>query len=469
MELKFNTEIEINKDNPFENDALERKAPIEILSTLIEYTNKEMVISIDSEWGTGKTTFIKMWKQYLENMGYETLYFNAWESDFVDDPFIAFVNEFETILKEHPKLDKFVQVSKNVLKGIVPGVIKVATAGALDIDKIDFGTETEKTIIAYSEKLADDQIKRYRNTKNAMKEFRKVLVEFIESKVNDTGKPIVFFIDELDRCRPNFSVQLLEKLKHLFNIRGLIFILAIDKKELGNSIKAIYGHDMNVNGYLARFIDVEYTLPEPKPELYADFMYKRLELVDLYAKRAYDNGIEYNKTILQELIRVFGLTLRIQEKLFFRLVMVLNTTPKNHYLHEPLLTFLLCLKSTDLDLYYDICRFKISFENLKGRLDEYELLGKYFKDSNKYGPSVEGALMWVFNPISKIKDIRDKLEEYSKKIGNLNREEENEKSYLDYLLHVYNKFGGFGKTPQNVIPYLFKKIELCDSFKLNNT
>lgn len=428
-----------------------------------------MVISIDSEWGTGKTTFVKMWKQYLENMKYETLYFNAWESDFVDDPFIAFVNEFADILKEHPKLDSFVQASKNVLRGIVPGVLKVATAGILDIDKIDLGAETEKTIIAYSEKLADDQLKRYKNTKNAMKEFRKVLIEFIESKVNDTGKPIVFFIDELDRCRPDFSVQLLEKLKHLFNIKGLIFVLAIDKKELCNSIRAIYSNDMNVNGYLARFIDVEYTLPEPKPELYADFMYKRLELREFYSKRTCDNEVEYNQTILRELIRVFGLTLRIQEKLFFRLVTILNTTPMNNYLYEPLLTFLLCLKSADADLYYDICRFKISYENFNSRIDKYKLLEIYFKDNRKYGPSVKGTLMWVFSPINEIKDIRDKLEEYRKRIGNLSREEENERSYLDYMLSVYNKFEGSSDIPQNVISYLFRKIELCDSFKLNNT
>ncbi len=469
MEFDFKTEIEVNKENPFENDALERKSPIEILSALIEHTNKEMVISVDSEWGTGKTTFIKMWKQYLENLGYETLYFNAWESDFVEDPFIAFVNEFEVILKEHPKLDKFVQVSKNVLKCVVPGVIKVATAGALDIDKIDFGAETEKTIISYSEKLADDQIKRYRNTKNAMKEFKKVLLEFIENKVNVTGKPIIFFIDELDRCRPNFSIQLLEKLKHLFNIKGLIFVLAIDKKELGNSIKAIYGHDMNVNGYLARFIDVEYTLPEPKPELYADFMYKRLELEDYYLKRVVDRDVHYNKTILSELIRALRLTLRIQEKLFFRLVMVLNTTPNNYHLYEPLLTILLCLKSADTDLYYDTCRNKISYDNFKERLSKYDQLKEYFKNSNKYGPSVEGALMWIFNPISEISDIGKKLEKYNEINGNINSEQRNEQQYLDYLLNVYNKFSGYDLSPQGVVSYLFKKIELCDSFKSNNS
>jgi hypothetical protein len=129
----------------------------------------------------------------------------------------------------------------------------------------------------------------------------------------------------------------------------------------------------------------------------------------------------------------------------------------------------LCLKSADIDLYYDICKNGISYENFRSRLNKYERIEKYFKDSNKYGPSVEGALLWWFNPISEVSNIRNKLEEYSKKIGNLSREETNEKSYFDYLLNVYSKFGGFGNYPEHVIPYLFKKIELCDSFKLNNT
>jgi len=68
----------------------------------------------------------------------------------------------------------------------------------------------------------------------------------------DNQKPLIFFIDELDRCRPDYALQLLEKAKHLFNIDGIIFILALDRDQIGHSLKSIYGEGLDVDGYLRR-------------------------------------------------------------------------------------------------------------------------------------------------------------------------------------------------------------------------
>ena len=91
--LTKNNAIEIPSDNPFANDKLERKNFAENLTQLISSTNQPFVISIEAPWGWGKTTFINMWKKQLDTLGYTCLYFNAWESDFVEDPLIAFVGE----------------------------------------------------------------------------------------------------------------------------------------------------------------------------------------------------------------------------------------------------------------------------------------------------------------------------------------------------------------------------------------
>ena len=78
----------------------------------------------------------------------------------------------------------------------------------------------------------------------------------------DINKKIIFFIDELDRCRPTFTIELLEVVKHLFNIENFIFVLSIDKQQLSYSVSTIYGQNADTIGYLRRFFDLDYKLPK---------------------------------------------------------------------------------------------------------------------------------------------------------------------------------------------------------------
>ena len=57
-------DIDIPKDDPFKNDLLDRRRPVGILTQLVEKFEGPCVLAIDSDWGNGKTTFIKMWTQH---------------------------------------------------------------------------------------------------------------------------------------------------------------------------------------------------------------------------------------------------------------------------------------------------------------------------------------------------------------------------------------------------------------------
>ena len=81
----FNNEVIINKENPFENDKLNRELEANNLTNLFNLVDNQMVLAIDSPWGTGKSSFLKMWNQKLINEGYDTVFFNAWENDFVEE------------------------------------------------------------------------------------------------------------------------------------------------------------------------------------------------------------------------------------------------------------------------------------------------------------------------------------------------------------------------------------------------
>lgn len=130
--LKKLTELEVTQKAPFENDVLDRKASIERLTRLVESTEQPFVLSIEAPWGWGKTTFIRMWKAYLESKGHSCFHFNAWQNDFVDDPLVAFLGEMaKHIEKEKKELNSEEPVKKYLgeVKRIGAGVLRKATRG----------------------------------------------------------------------------------------------------------------------------------------------------------------------------------------------------------------------------------------------------------------------------------------------------------------------------------------------------
>ena len=90
-------DVDIKPGHAFDGCKLNRKKYAEILTQIVSQYNQGCVLAINGEWGTGKTTFVKMWKQYLEDDKFNTLYFNAWENDFISDPLIGFIGEFKEL------------------------------------------------------------------------------------------------------------------------------------------------------------------------------------------------------------------------------------------------------------------------------------------------------------------------------------------------------------------------------------
>ena len=70
------------------------------------------------------------------------------------------------------------------------------------------------------------------------------------------------FVDELDRCNPHYAVAVLERIKHLFEIPNIVFVLAVNQNELSNAIQGYYGSSkIDSDEYLRRFIDIDFVLP----------------------------------------------------------------------------------------------------------------------------------------------------------------------------------------------------------------
>ena len=88
-------EIKVDESNPYNEDLLGRKIPGDILLQLVKSFSEGFVMALNGKWGSGKTTFVKMWQQQMKNEGYETIYYNSWENDYISDPLIGLIAEFK--------------------------------------------------------------------------------------------------------------------------------------------------------------------------------------------------------------------------------------------------------------------------------------------------------------------------------------------------------------------------------------
>ena len=317
--MRINEKLIIPEDNPFQNDILDREKIADNLEAIIGISKGSLVLSIDSGWGKGKTTFINMWRKKLQSSDkYKTLYFNAWENDDSEDSLLSLVAEMEeTLFAKNLKdatLQRIKTTSKALLKKSVPIALKIATQGLLDLEKVNLGESTEKGIAEIVGKLGEIELKNYKSQKIAKTKFKEALTEY-QMKEN---KKIIFFIDELDRCRPTYAIETLERIKHLFDIDNYIFILALDKEQLAYSIQTLYGQKMDSVGYLRRFIDIEFKLPEPDRETFTELLLEKYQLKN--------NKTKHFENYLKLAIESHKLSLRDIEKLFLCLRLVIPRT-----------------------------------------------------------------------------------------------------------------------------------------------
>ena len=206
-------EIDVSQNDPFENDLLGRKEPVEVLTHLVGDLDGPCVLAVDAAWGSGKTTFLRIWAQYLRNQEFPVVEFNAWETDFSGDPFVTLSTELTEGLHEYAdeplakkKIDATKKVAKDVLRRAVPSVIRVASVGILDVSPL-LEKEVGQALASY----AKDRLSEYQEVQKAVRKFRGTLQDMArELSAQKKGHPLIVMIDELDRCRPSYAVELLE-------------------------------------------------------------------------------------------------------------------------------------------------------------------------------------------------------------------------------------------------------------------
>ena len=406
-------EIDVPEDDPFKNDLLGRKEPADVLAHLVGSLEGPCVLAVDGAWGSGKTTFLRIWAQHLRNHGFPVVEFNAWETDFAGDPFVSLSTELTEGLRAYTdetlatKIDNTRTVAKEVIRRAVPGLIRVATAGILDVNPL-LEKELGQALASAAEKRLSD----YQEAQKSIKKFRRVLQDMAGTVSKSRGnRPLIVVIDELDRCRPSYAVELLEVAKHLFAVDRIVFVLAVNRSELAHSIKALYGGDFDAVGYLRRFFDVDFRLPDPERKAFIGAMLDAIRIDD-YFGRTQDDAARKQADVARNLLQVFfrmpDLSLRRIAQAVHRLGLVFASLRSDRKAFSLMAVVTLIVRTIDPMLYHQFVNGEVSdlkiVETVLGRADAEALQenrsGSWFEAVIIAAAREEAALCHYPRPIS---------------------------------------------------------------------
>jgi predicted KAP-like P-loop ATPase len=456
--------IEIDEKSIFLNDMLDREDAIKNLSAIIETTTNSFVLSINADWGSGKTTFVKLLQTYLKKeKNINSIYFSAWEDDFSKEPLISILGEVKKYIVDNfptgsEQSESFEDVKAfvgKVLKRSVPAFLKGITGGVLNFDK-DF----DDAIGAIAESAAKELIDNYLKDKEVMQEFKKSIKDLL-SKINDS-KPFVIFIDELDRCRPLYAIELLERIKHIFGIDGLVFVLSVDTKQLSESIKSQYGN-IDAKNYLRRFIDMEYSLKNPSIDQFCAYLYRDVYQLHIVLKEKQikkEDPFEYDElAMLKYLAKSLELSLREIEQVFIELRIIFKTVELRLFeLHFRIIVLLVILKM----------KFPQQYELLKRQsLPEQEIIDLLVmkKTDGLSSRVVQIIIKAIVFATGKSNEQLEQIISEQKIISTTltdQKEQEEQNWLIDMLEHNTRRYGGY--ILNKAIDTVINKIEFIDSF-----
>ncbi|MER2513117.1 MAG: P-loop NTPase fold protein [Nitrosomonas ureae] len=313
-------------DTPFQDDLFNRKTLADTLTGYINRTRDGCVIGLHAPWGEGKSWFGRNWRAKLSDEGYKTIYLDAFEQDYSDDPFTVLAAEILSTVAAEPNKP----IAKNLWaaslklgKTLLPAAAKIGinTVGRLVLGTQELSTNITEAVEKFDEKIAEAAEKyiEAKFSENAAEKksvvgFRSALAEFAAAQ----PKPVVFFIDELDRCRPDFAVRVVERIKHFFDVPNLVFVLLLNRDQLERAIEGVYGHGFDANAYLGKFIHLFLALPKSR-----SIDLRGSNATSVYAYHVAERYNFENSMALQNFIFAFGqlsavfdMSLRDVEKAF---------------------------------------------------------------------------------------------------------------------------------------------------------
>lgn len=316
------------------------------------------VLNINSGWGQGKTWFLTRLADQLRH-NHAVVYFDAWKNDFTKDALLSFVSvicdelskRFAKKNNVQGKIETVKKVFSKVTRSALPVGVAVLAKHILgrQLEDLDLSELQQEVAIDAADQLAnvvtESTMDAFVTQRNAIDDFSKAIASLVNEigKTQDLHLPICIVVDELDRCRPTYAIELLEAVKHLFAIHGIFFIVATDTRQLSHSVKVVYGSEFDAILYLKRFFYAEYQLSRPNYESMAAFLFEGFNVGEkIFIPSPLDD--DYGPVgVFSKSAEFFKLTARDQEQAFSILKTIIINSEKNN-IHYILILALIFLK-----------------------------------------------------------------------------------------------------------------------------
>ncbi|HRJ61455.1 MAG TPA: P-loop NTPase fold protein [Azospirillaceae bacterium] len=411
--------LEIDPKKGFDKSDIFGLKPFgERLAMIVENNDEPQVIAIDGEWGSGKSVFARQWAGLLRQRRTPVIEFDAFANDYNDDAFIALAGAVIAHAKEvqqgddHGTIKAFIDKTAKVGRALIPvGVklgVKALTLGAVDLsDGRDFEQAMEAAAAdtgTYLEKELADRLNKAQSATQMMKGFgealsglAKTLAQWERPEETDVKPRLVVIIDELDRCKPSFALDLLEKIKHFYNVDGVSFVLVTNLKQIEAAVKGRYGADTDAATYLQKFISVRFRWnPRSEADLPISVGY-----VDQCLQRIRPNLHQDHVEVLKFYCQRTDASLRTVERIcsyiaFYPNIIFDKSHNKATFFGSIILT-LICLRESGIDLtkYNDKNKFKTDAINVLSIASPQNSFEKWVR---------------AYVDITNIKDINQKMD-----------------------------------------------------------
>ena len=297
-------------------DVLARDEFIGKLTSLVKIIsdNKQgCCFALNGFWGSGKTFVLEKFEKEIKEVQseetgdnrYFVFHYDCWKYDYYEEPIIAIIaamldvadrelNIFTVGQRDTAKKAAW-EITKKILKTIVNELCK----SKVGIELVEIVTNTVEEQATEDNKSFDSLY----GFKHALEETRKGIQKIADRKT------VLIIVDELDRCLPEYTIKVLERLHHIFmELSNVIVIVSMDKMQIEHSIKEIYG-DIDVDTYLRKFISFKVNLDNGKAGQY------------IKKYRTYTSMFELFSSEEQVIEKFFsdimsGLDIRTQERIF---------------------------------------------------------------------------------------------------------------------------------------------------------
>lgn len=343
----------------------------ERFANTVEALVSATVIVLDGPWGSGKTTFTQQWAGVLRQRGHAVVLFDAYAHDYHADAFIALAGaihacsgagkaEGGNTLRES-FLKSAARATKSLPSIATQVVVNLVTQGAVPPAAV---SQLAESIESARSSQLERRIANAAENTQAVNEFRQRLSALARDlakrgiagpqetqRTKEAERKFVFIIDELDRCRPTFALDLLERIKHLFSVDEIVFVLVGHLSQLAKMIEKEYGVTRG-ESYLEKFYQLAIRLPvrtarhQEQRRRYLEYLWKGMN-VQIDSRRV----LQLITDGLHALAEVYELPLRTLERIAGNVVLVCNATHEGHFRFAPYVSGLCVMRVVDPDAY----------------------------------------------------------------------------------------------------------------------